>query len=502
MYSDHINIGPAARRRRPFRYRMGAAAVALLMSGSFMGWSAARTGAAETAAATAPLPVAVDSAANGAVDSYAGVVQRVAPAVVTIQSERRAKRISQEGPELPPGLREFFGDQFGQRRAPMPERRESGLGSGVIVRTDGYILTNHHVVDGAEKVTVELTDGRSFKATVVGTDAPTDLAVLKIVGQNLQTLTLGNSDDVRVGDVVLAVGNPLGIGQTVTMGIVSAKGRATGGAGDGTFESFIQTDAPINRGNSGGALVSTRGELVGLNSQILSPSGGNIGIGFAIPANMARGIMTQLIDHGEVRRSMLGVTIQPVTSDIARSLGLQQVRGALVNGVQGDGPAAKAGVRRGDVITAINGEAVKDGNELRNHVAHLPPGSTVSVSIIRDGSERKIDVRLAELQASAPGRGGEPSEDATGYGMSAEALTADQAKQAGVAGGVIVGAVQPSGRAAQAGLRTGDIILEVDGKPVANPQALRAALKTGSRPALLLVQRGGATLFLTLERAG
>jgi serine protease Do len=502
VYSDHIKIGPAARRRRPFQYRIGAAAVALLMSGSFVGWSAARTGAAETAAATATLPVAVDRAANGAVESYAGIVQRVSPAVVTIQSERRARRITQEGPELPPGMREFFGEQFGQRRAPVPERREGGLGSGVIVRTDGYILTNHHVVDGAEKVTVELTDGRSFKATVVGTDAPTDLAVLKIVGQNLQTLTIGNSDDVRVGDVVLAVGNPLGIGQTVTMGIVSAKGRATGGAGDGTFESFIQTDAPINRGNSGGALVSTRGELVGLNSQILSPSGGNIGIGFAIPANMARGIMTQLIDHGEVRRSMLGVTIQPVTSDIARSLGLQQVRGALVNGVQGEGPAAKAGVRRGDVITAINGEPVKDGNELRNHVAHLPPGSTVSVSIIRDGTERKIDVRLAELQASdAPGRGGEPSADATGYGMSAEGLTADQAKQAGVAGGVIVGAVQPSSRAAQAGLRAGDIILEVDGKAVASAQALRAALKAGNRPALLLVQRSGATLFLTLERA-
>ncbi len=271
-----------------------------------------------------------------ATHSYANVVEAVTPAVVTVRSERRVRQVSQQIPdEAARVLRRP------RCRSQRPQPRAGGLGSGVIVRADGYILTNHHVIDGAEQVTVELTDGRSFKAEVVGSDAPSDLAVLKIAGaSNLKTLALGNSDAVAVGDVVLAVGNPLGVGQTVTMGIVSAKGRATGGT---SYEDFIQTDAPINQGNSGGALVNTDGELVGINSQILSPSGGNIGIGFSIPSNMARNVMTQLIDQGTVRRGMLGVTIQPVTSDIARSLGLETVRGALVNAVQPDSPAARAG---------------------------------------------------------------------------------------------------------------------------------------------------------------
>ncbi len=305
-------------------------------------------------------------------------------------------------PQLPEELREFFGDQFGQGRRgrQMPERRQRGLGSGVIVRPDGHILTNHHVVDGAEQVNVELTDGRSFKAKVVGSDQPSDLAVLKIDGANLQTLSLGDSDAVRVGDVVLAVGNPLGVGQTVTMGIVSAKGRATPFGGDATFEDFIQTDAPINEGNSGGALVSTGGQLVGINSQILTPSGGNIGIGFAIPANMAKNVMTQLIEHGEVHRGMIGVTIQPVTSDIASSLGLSQVRGALVNSVQAGSPADKAGVQRGDVITAVNGESIRTGNDLRNEVSQMLPGTSTKLAIIRDGKEQTVNVTVAERKGS------------------------------------------------------------------------------------------------------
>jgi Do/DeqQ family serine protease len=493
---------PSPNRRRA-GWRATGAAVALLLTGSVIGWSAsgdfgptasAAPAHAATPAAAAPAPLATAS--------YAGVVDQVTPAVVTVRSERRVRNISQDIPE---GLREFFGDQFGQGRRgrQMPERREGGLGSGVIVRPDGYILTNNHVVDGAEQVNVELTDGRTFKAKVVGTDQPSDLAVLKVDGTNLQTLALGDSDAVRVGDVVLAVGNPLGVGQTVTMGIVSAKGRATAAGGDATYEDFIQTDAPINQGNSGGALVSTGGQLIGINSQILTPSGGNIGIGFAIPANMAKNVMTQLIEHGEVHRSQIGVTIQPVTSDIANSLGLSQVRGALVNSVQAGSPADKAGVRRGDVITGVNGQAIKNGNELRNDVSQLPPGTTAKLTIVRDGKEQNVNVTLAERKAAAA-ESGEPDSagNPTGFGMAVEPVTRDRARELGLAStsGVVIVDMQSGGRAADAGLRPGDVIVEVDRKPVNDAEGLRAALKNGSRPALLLVHRGDTTFFATLER--
>ena len=498
---NYTDISSPNRRRAG--WRATGAAVALLLTGSVIGWSAssdfgptASAAPAHAAAAAAPAPAPLAAA------SYAGVVEQVTPAVVTVRSERRVRNISQD---LPDGLREFFGDQFGQGRRgrQMPERREGGLGSGVIVRPDGYILTNNHVVDGAEQVNVELTDGRTFKAKVVGTDQPSDLAVLKIDGSNLQTLALGNSDAVRVGDVVLAVGNPLGVGQTVTMGIVSAKGRATAAGGDATYEDFIQTDAPINQGNSGGALVSTGGQLIGINSQILTPSGGNIGIGFAIPANMAKNVMTQLIEHGEVHRSQIGVTIQPVTSDIANSLGLSQVRGALVNSVQAGSPADKAGVRRGDVITGVNGESIKNGNELRNDVSQLPPGTTAKLTLMRDGKEQTVAVTLAERKAAAAEsdeRDG--SGNPTGFGMAVEPVTRDQARELGLSStsGVVVVDVQSGGRASDAGLRPGDVIVEVDRKPVNDADALRAALKNGSRPALLLVHRENATFFVTLDR--
>ena len=477
-----------------------AAAAALLLTGSIIGWTASSE-VGPTASAAAPAATAAP-AVTGAAASYAGVVDQVTPAVVTIRMERRVRNTSQQIPEE---FRDFFGDQFGygRRGQQMPERREGGLGSGVIVRPDGYILTNNHVVEKADQLSVELSDGRSFKAKVVGTDPATDLAVVKIEGAKLPTLPLGDSDAVRVGDVVLAVGNPLGVGQTVTMGIVSAKGRATE-RGDNTYEDFIQTDAPINQGNSGGALVSTRGELVGINSQILSPSGGNIGIGFAIPANMAKNVMTQLIDHGQVHRGMIGVTIQPVTSDIASSLGLSQASGALVNSVQPGSPADKAGIHRGDVITSVNGAAVKDSNSLRNNVAQMAPGSTAKMTVVRDGKEQMFDVTLAERQANGSegeeGKGG--NTPAGAFGMSVEPLTRDRAQELGIpaTSGVLVSEVQPDGRAADAGLRAGDVITEVDRKPVNTPDALRTALHDGTKPALLLVHRGTATVYLTIDR--
>jgi Do/DeqQ family serine protease len=326
-------------------------------------------------------------------NSFADVVDRVAPAVVTIHSSRQVRPPRQHPFFDDPRFREFFGlPRAQEREAP----RVQGLGSGVIVSADGYILTNHHVIDGAEEITVGLTDNRSFTAKLVGSDPPSDLAVLKIDQQNLPVLNMGDSDRARVGDVVLAIGNPLGLEQTVTAGIISAKGRSTG-LSDGSFEDFLQTDAPINQGNSGGALVSATGELIGINSQILSPTGGNIGIGFAIPVNMAKNVMDQIIRSGTVHRGSLGVTIQALTPEIVSRLGLQAARGALVATVLSGGPAERGGVRAGDVITAFNGAAVADPNALRNAVARTPPGTDATLAVWRNGREEQLRVRLGEL---------------------------------------------------------------------------------------------------------
>ena len=506
MHSDFSQSVPPSPKQGRF-IKAGLSAGALLLTGSLVGWSASAIGAG-TSPAPAPAPVAARAAAPGrtvgaSADSYAPLVDQIAPTVVTVTSERRVQLTSSQLPD-DPLLRQFFGDQFRGRQMPR-ERREGGLGSGVIVRADGYILTNNHVVDGADHVKVEMTDGRSFDAKVVGTDAPSDLAVLKVDGSNLHTLPLADSEKVRVGDVVLALGNPLGIGQTVTMGIVSAKGRATAvGPANDSYQDFIQTDAPINEGNSGGALVNTQGELIGINSQILSPSGGNIGIGFAIPANMAHNVMTQLIDHGNVRRGLLGVSVQAVTPDIARSLHLDNAHGVLVNSITAGGAAEKAGLQRGDVITSVNGNPVKDTNSLRNEVSEMMPGTDVKVSLLRDGKEQTVAVRLGEAQGSRAQReDGRRSGSSNGSGLSVEPLTRDTARQLGVgiSTGLVVTGIEPSSRASDAGLREGDVIEEVDGVKVTTADALRSGLSKAARtPALLLVHRGEATFYLTVER--
>lgn len=331
--------------------------------------------------------------------SYADVVSRVSPAVITIHSQMRV-RAPQQYPFMDdPMFRQFFGDRMPQQQ---PEQRRSGLGSGVIISTDGYILTNHHVVDGAEEIKVDLNDNRTLDAKVVGSDPPSDLAVLKVDAANLPVLALGDSDKVRVGDVVLAIGNPLGIGQTVTMGIISAKGRQTG-MSSGSFEDFLQTDAPINQGNSGGALVSTNSELVGINSQILSPSGGSIGIGFAIPSNMARTITDTLVKTGKVRRGQLGITVVKLNSEPAKELGIKETKGVGVAQVQPGSAADRAGIRKGDVITSFNGVEMTDPNVFRNLVASTAPGTDVTLTIIRDGREQQIRAKLGEL-VPAPDR--------------------------------------------------------------------------------------------------
>jgi Do/DeqQ family serine protease len=439
-------------------------------------------------------------------NSYADLVNKVSPAVVTIRSTERA-RAAQQFPFMDdPTFREFFGDRMPQQQ--QTPQRVQGVGSGVIVNSQGYILTNHHVVDGALEIKVELTDQRTFTAKLVGSDAPSDLAVLKIDATNLPTLTLGDSDKVRVGDPVLAVGNPLGIGQTVTSGIVSAKGRTTG-LSDGSFEDFLQTDAAINRGNSGGALVNTTGELIGINSQILSPSGGSIGIGFAIPSNMARTVMDQLMKTGKVRRGMLGVTIQSVDADLASSLSLPAARGAIVTSVTDGGPAARAGIKRGDVITAIDRQPVVDNNSLRNIVASKTPGSNVEVTAVRNGGDQKFQVALAEL----PDRERPESEEETSstngntgnskYGLTLQVLTAESAQRFGLDAddqGLLVTKVDPNGSAAEAGIRQGDVIQEVNRQAVRSvPDFSSAMQRSGSRPALVLVKRRNQVTYLTLK---
>ena len=317
--------------------------------------------------------------------SYAEAIERAGPGVVTIRAARRLRAVQQP----------FLADPLsgGQPDA----GRQLALGSGVIVQPNGIILTNHHLMDGSDSIVVELVDRRVFAAKVLCADPPSDLAVLKIDARSLPALSLGDSDRVRVGDVALAIGNPLGIGQTVTAGIISAKGRSTGFS-NGSFEDFLQTDAPINQGNSGGALISARGELIGINSQILSNSGGNIGIGFAIPSNMARNVLQQLLTTGKVRRSRLGVATQPITPETAANLGLSDWRGVVINTVAPNSPAARAGMRQGDVIVAFNGAPVTDGNSLRNHVASTLPGTAVGFTVLRNQHELKIQVILTEIE--------------------------------------------------------------------------------------------------------
>src|SRR5215475_7882160 len=442
----------------------------------------------------------------GAVLSYADVVSGVAPAVVTIRSQRVVRAPRQFPFFNDPFFRDLFGDRFG---APAPRQQiQRGLGSGVIITKDGYILTNHHVIDGAEEIRVELTNNRGYDAKVIGDDPRSDLAVLKISASDLPMLTLGDSDRVRVGDVVLAVGNPLGIGQTVTAGIISAKGRTTG-LSDGSFESFLQTDAPINQGNSGGALVDTAGELVGINSQIVSPTGGNIGIGFAIPANMARSVAEQLIKNGNVRRGHLGVGVQTVTSDIAANLGLREVSGVIVSTVEQGSPAERAGLKQGDVITVINGVKIENDNGLRNLVASTGPGAEVTITILRDGREQQLRAKLDELANRATARPTEPSggqsyEERLGWAVIP--LTPELATQLGLsrnAHGLVIKDVDPAGAAAEAGLQPGDVIEQVNRQAVRSEGDLKSALsRADSQPLLLLINRRGATAYVTLRPPG
>jgi len=485
MYSKRFSI----------RAGLVAGAAAALISGAAWHGLAASVSTSAATAQTAQAPAITGRAAvlSGSRDSYAEVVKAVAPAVVTIRVDGKAtpSPAQFDGDDF---FRRFFGDddQPGQRRQRTPRSfRQHGLGSGVVVTSDGYILTNNHVVDGADKIHIDLTDGRTLEAKVIGTDKASDLALVKVNATGLAVAALGNSDGAQIGDVVLAIGNPLGVGQTVTMGIVSAKGRSTG-SGDGGYQDFLQTDAPINHGNSGGALVNTKGEVIGINAEMLSPVDANIGIGFAIPSNMARHVMDDLKKDGRVRRAQLGIEVQPVTSDLADSLGLKKVTGAIVGKVTPDGAADRAGLKRGDVILSFNGQPVSDINSLRNHVADSQPGSNAAVVINRDGAEKTVTVKLDEAGkgevASRGERGSESDHAALG-------ISVEKRKD-----GLVITDIDPDGRAADAGLQRGDVIQEVNRKPVESVDDLRAAVRTRSdRPVLLLVEREGHTRYVTVR---
>ncbi len=432
-------------------------------------------------------------------DAFAEVAEAARPAVVNISTTSTVTM--EENPFgnmfSDPFFRHFFGDQFGnpgQKR----KYKSSALGSGVIVTSDGYILTNNHVVKGADEIKVVLYDKREFKGKVVGADPRTDLAVVKIDARNLPTLSLGDSGKMKAGDLVLAIGNPFGLNQTITMGIVSAVGRSNIGLAD--YEDFIQTDAAINPGNSGGALVSASGELVGINTAIYSTSGGYMGIGFAIPSDMAKVVMENIIKHGRVIRGWLGVSIQDLTPDLAKSLGIRETAGALVSNVETGSPADKAGLKRGDLITGINTKKVDDSTGLRNMIASTAPGTKIDVRIIRDGKEQTVTVALGEYKENKVVK--------TEYnnalkGVSVQELTPglrDKLSLPDNVSGVVVTSVSAdlSGRRL---LQPNDVIEEVNRTAIQNVQDYdQAVSRIGAKDTvLLLIYRDGGSFYLTIR---
>jgi serine protease Do len=456
------------------------------------------------ATAAAPLPPA--SGAIPATSTLVNVAKTARASVVNL-SLRRRSREEAERFSTPffddPFLRRFFGEEFERRfKNPPREYREQGLGSGVIVSPDGYIVTNHHVVEQADDVKVVLADKRSFKAKVIGTDPKTDLAIVKIDASDLPALPWGDSSRLDVGELVLAVGNPFGLSQTVTMGIISAVGRANMGIVD--YEDFIQTDAAINPGNSGGALVNLKGELIGINTAIFSQSGGNMGIGFAIPSNMARSIMQSLIEHGKVIRGWLGISIQEVTPDLAKEFGIPESKGALVAEVMEDSPAAKAKLERGDIITAFNGVPITDPTQLRSLVAETRPNTTVVVTVWRDKAVRELNVTIAELpkELAKVGRG-RPNQSRGEHalaGVTVEELPPERSIPGRTISGVVVRDVEEGSPADRAGLRPGDIIREINRKPIRSVEDFERITSrlSSKRPVLVLLSRGNATIFLSI----
>lgn len=462
----------------------------------------------------APVDVPNVAAAQAMPSSFSPLVKKVLPAVVTIMAEQAPQRgHSSRGLQMPPGFPDLrgtpfedlfkrFQDQMGpEGDDEAPRSGGTSLGSGFIIGADGYVVTNNHVVDGAGNITVTLEDNTQLPATLIGRDAKTDLALLKVkTDKTLPYLEFGDSDQAQVGDWVIAVGNPFGLGGTVTTGIVSARGR---NIHSGPYDDFIQTDAAINRGNSGGPMFNTDGRVVGINTAILSPTGGSVGIGFAIPSNIAKTVIAELKEHGRVDRGWLGVNIQPVTPEIADSMGLGAAKGALVAGVMADSPASKAGLHQGDVILSFDGKTVADARDLSRIVAATPAGRDAKVQIQRGGKEQTVTVTVAKMKddAKQASAGGDENSADRVAGLSLAPLNDQARRRLGVGDevrGVVVTDID--GRSP---LRPGDVIVKVDDESVTTPAEVTAkvrnAEKAGRKAVLLLVNRGGNESFIALK---
>jgi serine protease Do len=432
-------------------------------------------------------------------ENFSQLAEKVRPGVVNIQV---VKTVKNAGFAIPRSFRNPFGDFFGPFSDENPHRspEQQGVGSGFVISSDGYILTNNHVVDGANRIRIKLADGKEYDAKVVGRDPKTDLALLKAEGaSNLHALQLGDSDALKVGNWVVAIGSPFGLEQTVTAGIVSAKGRVIG---SGPYDNFIQTDASINPGNSGGPLLNMAGEVVGINTAIFSESGGNVGIGFAIPVNMAKEIAPQLKEKGHVTRGWLGVGIQKVTPELAKSFGLREEKGALVSQVVKGGPADKGGIETGDVIVEFDEKKIADSNDLPRLVALTPVGKTVEVKVLRGGNMVDREVKIAQMDQKE--RVSDVSTPKP-LGMTVQDITPEIAKGLGLQSetGVVVASVVPGSPAAKADIRSGDVIQQVDKKPVRDVEDFKQKIESAKdqESILLLIQRGESTLFAALTPA-